>query len=120
MTKDALEIRHWEKFDAVLDAPDRAEAERLAKKCESSVIVHLIHQWQIRKIPGPRTLSVLDKQAKKAESLAKSLKKKGEYEQAEKQQQRAARLRAESAQPTKAPSPLEVVAIKRRRRRKTK
>lgn len=97
-TKDALETRHWEKLDAILDATSREETFRLSARATTSAHTTLLSLWSANKIPGPQTAENYERKAKKAEGLVRMQVKKGNEKAAERQRQRVTELRAKAQQ----------------------
>jgi hypothetical protein len=88
-----LETRHLEKLDAILDAVDLKDAERLSVRAFDSVHMTLLSLWATKRIQGPATSANFEAKAKKAEGFVKLNEKKGNIEAAERQRQRVTEFR---------------------------
>lgn len=92
--EDKIEAGTWARVDSILDAPTREKAEEVAKV----VLGHLqIHFLLLTKHP--------EKQAKAAERIAKMWRTKGEDEKADKQLEKAKKIREEMAQEKQSSEP---------------
>ncbi len=88
---------------SILNAPDKETTERAFAKATDRLQVHLWAQWAVGKITGPITALNVEVRAQKAESLAKYLDSMGDTEGADKQYQRAERIR-DSLEPDAQPN----------------
>lgn len=85
--------RIQDKIDAIAKAPNPETAETLIKKVQSSMLFHLLSQWQQGNIRGPVTKNYVLALAGKAEGMAKSLEARELDEAANKQWRRSDLLR---------------------------
>jgi hypothetical protein len=92
LPRGEIEERHWQKAKLVLRA-----AELGKKAIESLRMSCSVKAYYLKKIPGPQEPSRLEKQAKKADSLANSLEKFGKDDDAVRQRARADGLRTKAA-----------------------
>jgi hypothetical protein len=81
------------RMQAVLGAVDRETAALADQKARMTIQTMILGAWARGKIPGPTTEISVERQVKRAESLAQMLEKKGQLEAAERQWARASQLR---------------------------
>ena len=85
------------RFQAILGAIDLEKLRDAQCRAESSIGLFLLAAWAAHRIPGPNVPSTWEKMAKRAESVAKMLEKKGQAVQAQAQRDQAERYRAKAA-----------------------
>jgi hypothetical protein len=83
------------RINNILDAPDLETAIEASRRAVDRLQIHLLSLWGKGLIFGPTTPEALENRAKKAESLAKYLESIGNVDAAEKQRDRAERIREE-------------------------
>jgi hypothetical protein len=83
------------RMNAILDAPDLEMAVLAKQKATDRLQIHLLSLWGKGAIWGPATFDNLESRAKKADSLATYLESIGNLEGADKQRERAERIRSE-------------------------
>jgi hypothetical protein len=81
------------KMQAILGAVDAETAHAAEKKARDCALIMVLGAWAKGKIPGPTTERSVEQRVKRAESLAQMLEKKGQQEAADRQWDRASKLR---------------------------
>lgn len=81
------------KAQAILAAETDVAMQAAAKKARDSALTFYLSAWAQKRIPGKITEQNVDQKAKKAESLADHLDSLGQHDQAERQRERAQKLR---------------------------
>lgn len=94
--EEEIEDRFWLKLDKVLYARDATEAQEALKRATETLQMGLLAMWSKKKIKGPLSSESQGKEAKKADSLADMLEKKGDHVRAAAQRKKAEDLRAEA------------------------
>lgn len=79
--------------EAILTAPDLPTASRLAQRAKEAGLVAFLAAWANNKIPGRITALNVEQRIKKIESLANHLENLGDHEGAQRQRERADRVR---------------------------
>lgn len=81
------------RLQAVLDAPSMPMAREALQKAKQTMQVMILGAWARGRIQGPTTEQSVERRIKRAESLASMLERKGQAEAAQRQWERAAKLR---------------------------
>jgi hypothetical protein len=94
--EELIEDRFWLMADKILQSQTPEEAGDLLKSIGSAIDTFCLGLWAKKKIKGPVSQARLQKEAEKAEDLAKFLWNSGKDAKAEQQKQRAESLRVEA------------------------
>lgn len=93
---DDIPERNLRKLALVAGAKTYDEAADLAKKAKDSLFLCVLVMWGKKQIPGPTTIESLERDAKKADGLARMLEDKGNDDAAKKQRKKADELRKQA------------------------
>jgi hypothetical protein len=96
-TRDNLEIRHWEKLDAILDAETPKQAAELSERAQTSIHTTVLFLLSKGKILGRNPTEAYEKKARKTESFIPSYLREAESKFNSPAEQERFRKKAETA-----------------------